>query len=181
MKRILLLSIILGMIVGCLLPQRLVAETVVAPVTPSKPATPGVEMAQAVSTITGVAISPLLGASAVGAWKYFATNGQAARDKLPWYAQPWFWAPALLIVGICALKDVFGMAVPAPLKKPFDVLETISHKVSGLVAIGAFVPLVASVFHSVGANTPASLNVTTGAVTTSLVTVLTTSGPVTNM
>jgi len=157
-KRIFLLPIIVWIIAGCWCSQSLKAETPAAPVSSPKPAAPGVEMAQALSTITGVAISPLLGASAVGAWKYYATNGQTARDKLPWYAQPWFWFPAFVIVGICALKDTFGMAAPAPLKKPFDVLETIEHKVSGLVAIGAFVPLVASVFHSAGANVPASLS-----------------------
>src|SRR5271165_4873672 len=126
MKRIFLLPIIFLIIAGCWWSQRLVAETPAAPASPAAtvppvaPATPGVQMAQAVSTITGVAISPLLGASAVGAWKYFETHGKAARDKLPWYAQPWFWAPAFLLVGICALKDTFGMAAPAPLKKPFD-------------------------------------------------------------
>src|SRR6266542_4345318 len=35
--------------------------------------TPGVELAQTLSTVTGVAISPLLGVGAVGAWKYYHT------------------------------------------------------------------------------------------------------------
>ena len=121
--------------------------------------TPGVQMAQAISTITGVAISPLLGAGTVGAWKYYAAKTPAARASLPWYAQPWFWAPALAIVFLCALKDTFGMTVPAILKKPFDVLETVQHKVSALILVGAFVPLVASVFTSVGAAPLPGLNV----------------------
>ena len=36
--------------------------------------TPGLEAAQAISTITGVAISPLMGVSGVGVWKYFKTE-----------------------------------------------------------------------------------------------------------
>jgi len=160
MKRVLILPLVLAVIMGCAGPQcsgaQSATEAISSPI--SKPATPGVEMAQALSTITGVAISPLLGVSAVGAWQYYQAATPAQRAKLPWFAQPWFWVPAFLIVALCALKDVFGIAMPALLKKPFDVLETIEHKVSGLVAIGAFVPLVATVFRSAGANVPAPLN-----------------------
>ncbi|MBI3877668.1 MAG: hypothetical protein HY300_17205 [Verrucomicrobia bacterium] len=116
---------------------------------------PGVEAAQALSTITGVAISPLLGVSAVGAWKYYHTAAER-RDKLPWFAQPWFWSAGLLLVGVVALKDAFGTTVPVVLKKPLDVAEAIENKISGLVAAGAFVPLVAAIFESV--KTDASLS-----------------------
>ncbi len=61
--------------------------------------------------------------------------------------------PALLIVGLCALKDTFGLTIPTALKKPFDILETVEHKVSGLIVAGAFVPLVASVFNEAGIST----------------------------
>jgi hypothetical protein len=104
------------------------------------------KMAQALSEITGVAISPLLGMSAVGAIKYFKTPVDQ-RDRLPWYANPLFWVPAFIIVGLCVFKDAAGATVlPTVLKKPFDALETMEHKVSGLIATGAFVPLVAQVF-----------------------------------
>jgi len=111
--------------------------------------TPGLEAAQALSTITGVAISPLLGVSGVGAVKYFRTP-MDKRSKLPWYAQPWFWAPALLLVALAFVKDSFGTALPTAVKKPFDVAEAIENKISGLVAAGAFVPLIAIIFTSVG-------------------------------
>src|SRR5262245_38606238 len=64
---------------------------------PAAKPTPGVEAAQAISTITGVAISPLLGVGAVGAVKYYRTP-EAARGRLPWFAQPWFFVPALVLV-----------------------------------------------------------------------------------
>lgn len=108
---------------------------------------PGVEAAQALSTITGVAISPLLGVSAVGAWKYFKTPA-AARANLPWFAQPWFWIPGLLLVALVFAKDTLGTAAPTALKKPFDVAELFENKVSALIAAGLFVPFMVSIFGS---------------------------------
>jgi len=120
-----------------------------AAVSPGK-STPGVEAAQALSTITGVAISPLLGVSGVGVWKYFKTP-PAKRAQLPWFAQPYFWVPGLLLVTAVFVKDALGTALPVALKKPFDVLEVFENKMSALIAAGAFVPLVAAVFGAAGA------------------------------
>lgn len=140
----------------------LVLLTAAAPA-PAKPATstapaiakkpPGVELAQAISMITGVAISPLLGVGAVGAWKYFQTP-LAARAGLPWFAEPWFWATALALVTLVFIKDTVGVGLPALLKKPLDVLEMIENKLSALVVAGAFIPFIA-LFSSV-AGRPAS-------------------------
>lgn len=111
--------------------------------------TPGLEAAQAISTITGVAISPLLGVGAVGAYRWFKAPAEK-RPRLSWYAQPWFWVPALLLVALTFVKDTFGAALPTAVKKPFDVAETIENKISGLVAAGAFVPLIAAIFTAAG-------------------------------
>jgi hypothetical protein len=119
----------------------------------SSKSVPGAEIAQTISMITGVAISPLLGAGAVGAWKYFQAKTPEQKAALPWFAQWWFWMPALLLVALVFAKDVFGNAAPAALKKPFDVAEALENKVSGLVATGAFVPVAAAIFHSPGADT----------------------------
>jgi len=106
------------------------------------------KLCETVSLITGVAISPLLGVGAVGAYDYFKAGSPEERAKLPWFANPWFWVPALLLVGVCFLKDAAGATVlPTALKKPLDVAETVEHKISGLVATGAFVPIAASIFH----------------------------------
>ncbi len=112
--------------------------------TPPK-TTPGLEAAKTLSMITGVAISPLLGVGAVGAYQWYQTPPEK-RATLNWFAQPWFWVPALLLVAFVAAKDVLGTAAPAVLKKPFDVAEAIENKISGLIAAGAFVPLIISVF-----------------------------------
>jgi hypothetical protein len=104
---------------------------------------PGAQFAELISTTTGVAISPLLGSSAYGAIKWIRAKTPEARAKLPWFAQPWFWVPALVLVGLCFVKDTAGTALPTAVKKPLDVAETMENKISGLIAAGAFVPLIA--------------------------------------
>lgn len=103
---------------------------------------PGVALAEGVSEITGVAISPLLGMSAIGAWKYYDTAPEL-RDRLPWYCHPYAWGTGLALIGLCFLKDFLGAATPALVKKPLDFAELFEDKVSALVASTAFVPLVA--------------------------------------
>lgn len=103
---------------------------------------PGVALSQGITEITGVAISPLLGVSSVGAWRYWKTPA-AGRASLPWYAQPWAWGTGLVLLALCFLKDSLGTALPGVLKKPFDMIELFENKASALVASGAFVPLVA--------------------------------------
>ena len=121
----------------------------VQPAAKSVSAVPGAEqMAQTISLITGVAISPLLGMGAVGAWQYFQWQKKPAssRGPMPWYANPFFWGPALILVGLIGAKDILGTAAPSALKKPFDIAELIENKVSGLVAAGLFIPIAASIF-----------------------------------
>lgn len=101
---------------------------------------PVAPIAGVVSTVTGIAISPLLGTGAYGAYQWVAAKDAAARAALPWYAHWSFFGPALLIVGACAAKDAFGAVVPPGLKKPLDVLELVENKATGLVAAGAVVP-----------------------------------------
>ncbi|MCW1886382.1 hypothetical protein OKA04_16715 [Luteolibacter flavescens] len=104
---------------------------------------PGVAITQGITEITGVAISPLLGVSTVGAWRYWKSPAEA-RPDLPWYAQPWAWGTGFVLLAMCFLKDSLGTAVPGVLKKPFDMVELFEDKASALVASGAFVPLVAT-------------------------------------
>jgi hypothetical protein len=111
------------------------------PAPPAADRSPSTALAGAISTVTGIAISPLLGTSAYGAYLNVMAKDEAARAKLPWFAQWSFCLPALLIVGLCACKDSLGAVLPPGFKKPLDVLETIENKASGLVAAGAVIPL----------------------------------------
>ena len=100
---------------------------------------PGAAIAQQVSLLTGIAISPLLGSSAYGCYLYFKAPPEQ-RATLPWFSQMWFWLPGLLICAVCFIKDTAGNALPTVVKKPFDIIDAFEHKISGLVATGAVVP-----------------------------------------
>lgn len=146
------LSVLIALALGATLTAQ--AATKAASDAAPSPArnTPGVELAQTLSTVTGVAISPLLGVGAVGAWKYYHTLPEK-RANLPWFAQPTFWMPALLLVALVGAKDILGTTAPTALKKPFDIAEAVENKISGLVAVGAFVPLLVTTLHDTGAET----------------------------
>ena len=133
---------------ACALQIFCVPATAAASATPNAAGNPAAEISAAVTQITGIAISPLMGISGLGAVKYLRTEA-SAREKLPWYAQPWFFIPALLLVAVCFLKDSAGVVIPTALKKPLDLAEVFENKLSGLVATGAIVPLAFSIFHSV--------------------------------
>lgn len=107
--------------------------------------TPGTELATMVSQVTGIAISPLLGVSGVGAYQWMKASTPEEKARLPWFAQVQFWLPALLLVGVCAFKDTIASVAPPGWKKPLDVAETIENKVSGLVAAGAVIPSLVAV------------------------------------
>jgi len=109
-------------------------------------ALPGVKMAEAVSATTGVAISPLLGVSAVGAWRYWQTPPEA-RGHVPWFAHPWFWGPALFVVLLLAAKEPLLYFFPGA-KKPLDLLEVVENKASALLAAPVVLQMAIAVFQS---------------------------------
>lgn len=102
--------------------------------------TPGVELAALATQVTGIAISPLLGVSAVGCYKWFQASTPAEKAALPWFASPGFWLVGLLLVVAVAVKDAAGATLPPGWKKPLDVADTVENKISGLVAAGAVIP-----------------------------------------
>ncbi len=102
--------------------------------------TPGLELAAMATQVTGIAISPLLGVSAVGAYQYFKAGTPEEKAALPWFANPSFWALGVLVVAAVAFKDAAGATLPPGWKKPLDIVETIENKASGLVAAGAVIP-----------------------------------------
>jgi hypothetical protein len=106
---------------------------------------PGVVLAEGISQITGIGISPMLGVSSVGAWRYFRTPA-AHRADLPWFCHPAAWGIGFAVLGLCFLKDVIGTAAPPLVKKPLDLAELFENKLSALVAGAAVVPLIASQF-----------------------------------
>ena len=145
MKRLAPWTLLFVTLLVIVVPFALAAATATpAPVATKADRSPAAPIATALSTVTGIAISPLLGTGAYGAYQWATAKDAKARAALPWYAQVTFWLPALLIVALCAAKDAFGTVVPPGLKKPLDVLETVENKFSGLIAAGAVVPFAVS-------------------------------------
>ncbi len=144
---------ILLLLAGLLWLPLAASAQITAAAKPADPNPAAKKVCETISMVTGVAISPLMGVGAVGAYDYFKAKTDLEKQKLPWFASPLFWVPALLLVGACFLKDTVGITVPTVLKKPFDIIETAEHKVSGLIATGAFVPVVVNMLHEVNATT----------------------------
>ena len=92
----------------------------------------GEEIARTVAVTTGVPISPLLGVSGLGAWRWYQTP-EAERGALPWYARPGFWGTGLFLVFLFAANTTIGGLVPG-LKKPMDFVEEHENKLSALLA-----------------------------------------------
>jgi len=110
---------------------------------PASERLPGVDLTEGISQVTGVAISPMLGVSAIGAWRYFHTP-QSQQQRLPWFCHPAVWGIGFFLLGLCLIKDVFGAAAPALIKKPLDMAELFESKLSALAASVAFLPFLAS-------------------------------------
>lgn len=118
----------------------LLAATTAPAKASAKEKTPGLELAALATQVTGIAISPLLGVSAVGAYRWVQAGTEQEKAALPWFAHPGFWLCGLLLVGAVAAKDVAGATLPPGWKKPLDIADTFENKISGLVAAGAVIP-----------------------------------------
>lgn len=94
--------------------------------------TAGEELARTLTLATGVPISPLLGVSGLGAWRWWRTPAEA-RPRLPWYTRPWFWGSGIALALLFALNTTIGALIPG-LKKPMDFVEEHENKLSGLLA-----------------------------------------------
>ena len=139
-----------------LLSLPLLAATSAPPAKKGEVPSAGLEFAKMATQITGIAISPLLGVSTVGAYQWWSAHSDAEKAALPWFANPLVWLSGLVVVGGCAFKDAFGAAIPPGMKKPFDVLEAVENKLSGLVATGAVLPiLVNAISQRIGTPTAA--------------------------
>lgn len=145
LKRLGSWCLLLAIAAAVVTPLAMAASSTPSSAKRAKDRSPGAPVASAISTVTGLAISPLLGTAGYGAYKWSRAD-ESGRAALPWFAQPKFWLPALIIVGLCAAKDLFGAALPPGWKKPLDVLETLENKFSGLIAAGAVVPLAMDAF-----------------------------------
>ncbi|HEX9801079.1 MAG TPA: hypothetical protein VGC00_13015 [Thermoanaerobaculia bacterium] len=89
-------------------------------------------VAEVVTLATGVPISPLLGVSGFGAYRWWTTPAPA-RPALPWYARPWYWGTGLALALLFAVNTTLGAMVPG-LSKPMDFVEQYENQVSAVLA-----------------------------------------------
>ena len=102
MKKLIPILIVLIAVAGILYAVKAHAA-MQAQATAKVPPPPGVEIAKTLSVVTGVAISPLLGVSAVGCYQYyFKAKTDEERAKLPWFASPLFW-----LAGVFCARRLF--------------------------------------------------------------------------
>jgi hypothetical protein len=93
----------------------------------------GEKISTALATVTTTAISPLVGVSVIGAWRYYRTP-RAQRDQLPLIQKPKFWIPIIAVLVLIFIKDTFGGFAPL-IKKPLDAVEVLFVNHAGLVLI----------------------------------------------
>jgi hypothetical protein len=62
----------------------------------------------------------------------------------------------------CFLKDTFGAATPAPLKKPLDLLELFENKLSAIIASAAIIPFIAAQMAQAFADAPPASSTLSG-------------------
>lgn len=94
----------------------------------------GQTISTAVATVTGTAISPLVGVCAIGIFDYFRTP-EDLRGQLPLYEKPKFWIPIGILLLLIFLKDTVGGFAPL-IKKPLDAIEVLMLNKASLILIG---------------------------------------------
>lgn len=87
----------------------------------------GEMIANEISKATGLAISPILGISVLGAYTYYTTP-TGERGKVPWHAKPPFWGPLLVVLLGIIIKDSSKIALPKIIIMPLDAIETLLEK-----------------------------------------------------
>ena len=100
----------------------------------------GERINKAYAALTGEAVNPLLGVTALGMYNYFKAP-EHLRDGLPLYDQPVIWVPLLCIILLMLFNSTICEAFPF-LKAPLNALGDIVNK-AGAVAV---LPLVVKMF-----------------------------------
>ena len=87
---------------------------------------------QSFSMITGLAVSPALGAGAMSAWRWWKTPREL-RDELPFYCHPWFFLALLAVAALFMVNGWLGTLFPL-LEKPMQIVEQFETRLAALMA-----------------------------------------------
>ena len=131
-----------------------VADRSVEPVTASVAKEPGAgvdqratEISQGLSEVTGLGISPLMTMCVLSLIEWWTHD--PAEGPVPWHGTGWFAWSLFAIVVLGLLLKLFGSGLPAPVQKFQRAFEHQSRYVTGLIAAGVFVPMVATTMQSI--------------------------------
>lgn len=109
----------------------------------------GSRLNKAFVTLTGQAVNPLFGVTALGMYNYYRTDA-AARDRLPIYYQPKVWVPLLIILGLMLCNSTICEAIPL-LKVPLNALGDVVNKGGAVVVLPMVIKMFAdTVAHPAG-------------------------------
>ena len=111
----------------------------------ASPEARAVAVSIALGQMTGLALSPVLVLGLFGAWDWLRLDG----DALPLHAQPWLWAPLLVLSVLVTLARTGSLTVPGA-KYLVDVPQQVHSKITGLIAVGVFLPSVVASLEAVG-------------------------------
>lgn len=109
----------------------------------------GSRLNKAFVTLTGQAVNPLFGVTALGMYNYYRTDA-SVRDRLPLYYQPKVWVPLLVILGLMLFNSTLCEAMPL-LKVPLNALGDVVNKGGAVVVLPMVIKMFAdTVAHPAG-------------------------------
>ncbi len=117
--------------------------------TPAQRAGRGETLNQAFVALTGEAVNPLFGVTALGMYRFFTTP-EHLRDGLPLYDRPVVWVPLLCILLLMLFNATICEAMPF-LKVPLNALGDMVNKAGAVAVLPLVVKLFADQFAAVAA------------------------------
>lgn len=107
-----------------------------------------VALAEGMTQLSGVAVSPLFGLSLIGVIDYFRWD--PARGPRPTHANPWIWGSALAVMVLSIIAGSITFALPWPGNLIVGAIRNLEAHVAGLVAAGILIPTLSSTLTAAG-------------------------------
>jgi len=116
----------------------------------------GKSVTESVSQLTGTAVNPLFGITAIGMYRYFTTPLEL-RDQLPFYDQPYVWGVMLLIILVMFFNSTICETMPF-LKIPLNALGDLVNKGGACIVLPVALHEFAQAFAPTAAHTLATIS-----------------------
>jgi hypothetical protein len=97
-------------------------------------------LAESLSQLSGVAVSPLLVFSTIGAHRYFFPPAGESEASRPLHARPWVWIPFMVMLALCSLTSLTSLALPSTVNSVIEAVRYVQEHMIGLLAAGMLIP-----------------------------------------